>query len=64
MKKNPKKSQIYLGWSFIGRRQNAALKILKEAKKKRVRRVYHESLFGSDDGFDVFQVNNNGSVSP
>ena len=39
------------------------MKILKEGKKERVGGVDEEDLGGSDDGFDVFQVDNNSSFA-
>ena len=39
------------------------VKVLKEAKKERVGGVDHENLGGSDASFDVFQVDNNGSLA-
>lgn len=38
-------------------------KVLKEEKKERVGRVDHENLGGSDDSFEVFQVDKNGSFA-
>lgn len=50
----------YRGGSLMNK---TGVKVLKEAKKERVGGVDHENLGGSDDSFDVFQVDNNGSLA-
>lgn len=44
--------------------KNPLMKVVNERDNRRIFGIEQEKVMGSDDGLDVLQVNNHGSVTP